>query len=147
LGFHETGSEVLLMVGSLDSRVGRDSLLHRALQLDAVASGLLGVLLVATSEATGELLDLPAMLLLDVGVVLLVWAAIVGWLGTRALVPRKGAVTAIVINLLWVIDSFALLLTGWVEPNGLGVAFVVVQALAVLGFAALQYAGLRRGQT
>jgi hypothetical protein len=105
------------------------------------------VLLVATSEATGDLLDLPAMLLLDVGVVLLVWAAVVGWLGTRALVPRKGAVTAIVINLLWVIDSFALLLTGWVEPNGLGVAFVVVQALAVLGFAALQYAGLRRGQT
>jgi hypothetical protein len=131
------------MVGSLESRVGRGTLLHRALQLDAVASAVLGALLVVTSEATGQLLDLPAMLLLDAGVVMLVWAGVTGWLGTRARVPRGGAAAVIIVNVLWAIDSLALLLTGWVEPNGLGVAFVVVQALAVLGLAALQYVGLR----
>lgn len=146
-GFRETEARYLLMVGVLESRVGRDTLLHRALQLDAVASGLLGLLLVAASEAVGQLLGLPAVLLLDAGVVMLVWAAVTGWLGTRSRVPRRGAVAVIMINVLWVIDSVALLLTGWVEPNALGVAFVVVQALAVLGFTALQYAGLRRGQT
>jgi CHASE2 domain-containing sensor protein len=126
---------------------GRVTLLHRALQLDAVASGVLGALLVVTSGATGRLLDLPAALLLDAGIVMLAWAAITGWLGTRAVVPRRGAVAAIVVNLLWAIDSVALLVTGWVEPNGLGVAFVVVQALAVLGLAELQYQGLRRRHT
>lgn len=135
------------MVGSLDRRVGRSTLLHRALQLDAVATGLLGVLLVAASGPVGELLDLPAALLLDAGVLMLVWAGVTGWLGTRERVPRRGAAVVIVLNLLWVIDSVALLLTGWVEPNGLGVAFVVVQALAVLALAALQYAGLRQGRT
>jgi CHASE2 domain-containing sensor protein len=126
---------------------GRVTLLHRALQLDAVASGVLGALLAVTSGATGRLLDLPAALLLDAGIVMLAWAAITGWLGTRAVVPRRGAVAAIVVNLLWAIDSVALLVTGWVEPNGLGVAFVVVQALAVLGLAELQYQGLRRRHT
>ena len=135
------------MVGLLESQVGRDSLLHRALQLDAVASGLLGVLLVAASEGAGRLLDLPAVLLLDVGVVLLVWAGVTGWLGTRARVPRRGAAAVMVLNVLWAVDSVALLLTGWVEPNGLGVAFVVGQALAVLGLTAVQYAGLRRSRT
>jgi hypothetical protein len=95
------------MVGLQESRVGRSTLLHRALQLDAAASGLLGVLLVAASGTVGRLLDLPAVLLLDAGVVMLVWAGVTGWLGTRAR------------------------------------AFVVVQAMAVLGLTALQYVGLR----
>jgi len=132
------------MVGLLESRVGRGTLLHRALQLDACASAVLGALLVATSGAAGQLLDLPAMPLLDAGVVMLVWAGVTGWLGTRARVPRRGAVAVIIMNALWTVDSVALLLTGWVEPNGLGVAFVVVQALAALGLTALQYVGLRR---
>jgi len=135
------------MVGLLESRVGRGTLLHRALQLDAVASGLLGALLVAASGAVGRLLGLPAVLLLDAGVVMLVWAGVAGWLGARARVPRRGAAAVIVINVLWAVDSVVLLFTGWVEPNGLGVAFVVVQALAVLGLAAVQYVGLRLSRT
>lgn len=50
----------------------------------------------------------------------------------------------VVVNLLWAIDSIALLFTGWIDPNGLGVAFVVAQAVVVFGFAELEYVGLRR---
>jgi hypothetical protein len=127
-----------------ETRTGRDGLLRRALRLDAVASGVLGAVLVVASGPVGRLLELPAMLLLDAGLVMLVWAAVTGWLGTRAPIPRRGAAAVIVVNLLWAIDSAVLLVTGWVEPNGLGVAFVLVQAAAVLGLAELQYLGLRR---
>src|SRR5215470_6435717 len=85
----KTEARYQLMVGLLESRVGRRTLLHRALQLDAVASGVLGVLLVAASEAAGRLLDLPAVLLLDAGVVMLVWAGVTGWLGPGPAYPVR----------------------------------------------------------
>ena len=47
-------------------------------------------------------------------------------------------------NLLWALDSLLLLTTGWVAPTLWGYLFTVVQALAVVAFAGLQYAGLRR---
>jgi hypothetical protein len=48
------------------------------------------------------------------------------------------------INALWVADSVLLLLGGWVNPTGLGYAFVLFQAAVVAGFADAQYLGLRR---
>jgi hypothetical protein len=47
-------------------------------------------------------------------------------------------------NALWTAASFALLASGAVAPNALGVAFVVGQALAVAGLGGLQYLALRR---
>ena len=42
------------------------------------------------------------------------------------------------INALWVVASFGILIGGLVAPNLLGAGFVVVQAVAVAAFAALQ---------
>jgi hypothetical protein len=39
-----------------------------------------------------------------------------------------------------------LLFTGWVDPTGIGQAFVVFQALVVAGFAEMQYLALRRSR-
>ena len=132
------------MASYVETATGRTGLLRRALQLDAVASGLLGVALAVAAGPLSRLFDLPKMLLLDIGLVLVVWAAVVGWLGTRRQIPRRGAAAVVALNLLWAIDSVVLLPTGWISPNALGTAFVVVQAIAVLGFAELQYVGLRR---
>lgn len=125
----------------------RSSLLHRALQLDAIVSGVTGTVLVVASGPVADLFALPVDFVLYAGVAMLVWAAVTGWLGTRPAVPRGGAVAAIVVNLIWAIDSFALLVTDWVDPNGLGTAFIVVQAVAVLAVTELQYTGLRRTRT
>ncbi|MFP2901020.1 hypothetical protein [Corallococcus sp. 4LFB] len=51
----------------------------------------------------------------------------------------------VAVNALWVVDSVLLMTHGPTAPTGLGVAFVTAQALAVAVFAALEYAGLRRG--
>lgn len=58
--------------------------------------------------------------------------------------PKLAVWAVIAINAVWAIDSIALLFTGWVSPNLLGQAFVVVQAVSVAVIAELQYLGLKR---
>ena len=41
-------------------------------------------------------------------------------------------------------DALAVIAAGWVQPNGLGVAFVLVQALAVAGLTLLELVAVRR---
>ncbi|MBD0275830.1 MAG: hypothetical protein ICV73_28365, partial [Acetobacteraceae bacterium] len=70
--------------------------------------------------------------------------AFVAWVGARRDGAPRNAVRAVAaINLLWALDSALLLALGPVSPNGFGVAFVLAQALVVLGFAAMQWTALR----
>jgi hypothetical protein len=122
-----------------------NTLLRYALLADAVASGATGLLMATGAGPLSGLLSLPEPLLRWAGISLLPFAVLVG-LCARAVPPSRSATLAIVfVNALWVIDSFALLASGWVSPNGLGVAFVAAQALAVGALAAAQAAALRAG--
>ena len=119
-------------------------LLHLALLADAAASGATGLLMVAGAGSLAGLLGLPEDLLRYAGLILLPFAAAVAWLGTRATISRGLAWTVVAVNAAWVLESVVLLLTGWVAPTGLGYAFVLVQAAAVLALAEAQFIGLRR---
>ena len=122
-------------------------LLRGALLADAAASGAMGLLMAGGAGLLAAPLGLPEPLLRIAGLVLLPWAGWVAWLGAAAL-PARNAVRAVVaVNLIWVADSLLLLACGrlfGVAPGALGIAFVLVQALAVLGFALLQGMALRR---
>ena len=118
-------------------------LLRFALLGDAAASGATGLLLAAGAGFLASLLGLPEELLRWAGLLLLPYAAFVAWAGTRDGVPRNAVRAAVAINLLWTLDSVLLLALGPVSPNGLGTAFVLAQALVVLGFAATQWMALR----
>lgn len=124
--------------------IGTSTFLRRALVADAAISGATGLLMILGAEALQGLLGLPAALSRSAGLVLLPFVALLVWLATRERAPRAGVWTVIEINALWVIGSLLLVLSGWVALTGLGSAFVLVQAVAVAGFAAVQYAGLRR---
>jgi hypothetical protein len=119
-------------------------LLRRAIQADALVSGAMAALLSVGAGALAPLLSLPEMLLRESGLFLIVYAALVGWLGTRALMPKSLVIAVIAGNALWVLGSVALLLSGAVAPNLLGIGFVLMQAVAVGVFAELQFLGLRR---
>jgi len=120
-----------------------NTFLRYALLADALASGATGLLMAAGAGPLSRLLALPEPLLRWAGIVLLPFALIVG-LAARAAEPSRSATLAIVVvNALWVLDSFALLAMGWVTPNGLGVAFVAAQAIAVGALAGAQVLGLR----
>ena len=63
---------------------------------------------------------------------------------TLDLPPRSGVWAVVLINALWVIDSFALLASAWPDLTLLGKVFVLFQAVFVAILAELQFFGLRR---
>ena len=119
-------------------------LLRRALQLDAVASGAMAALLTMGASTLAPLLSMPESFLRSTGLFLVVWTALVGYLGTRDTLSKAIVWAVIIGNAVWTIDSLALLATSWIAPNMLGTAFIVMQAVAVGVFAELQLMGLRR---
>ncbi len=122
----------------------RPCALRLALLGDAAASGATGLLLATAAGPLAPLLELPTPLLRDAGLVLLPYAAFVAWAGTRDRPPRWAVRAAIIINLLWAADGALLLAVGPIAPSEFGFAFVLAQALVVLGFAIAQWSALRR---
>lgn len=123
---------------------GTSTFLRTVLLADALVSGATGVLMTLAAGVLEPMLQVPAPLLRGAGLALLPYAALVAMLARREVLPR-GAVWAVVgCNALWAVDCVALLLTGWIAPNALGVAFILVQAAVVAAFAELQVVGLRR---
>jgi hypothetical protein len=119
--------------------------LRTALLLDAAASGAMGALLAVAATPLDPFLGLPGSLLRWAGVALLPYAAFLLWLASRA-GAAPGAVRAVVGgNVLWVVASLFLLVSGLVTPTRLGVLVVLAQAAAVAAFAYLEHRALRRG--
>jgi hypothetical protein len=118
--------------------------LRRTLWLDAAVSGTTGVVMWLGAELLESWLAIPGAVFRLAGVSLLPFAALLVALAARPTVPTSAIAAVIVANALWVIASIALLVSGQVAPTMLGYAFVIVQAVAVLGFAELQWVGLRR---
>ena len=120
--------------------------LRRALLADAVVTGAVALLQTFGAGALSPMLNLPQVLVLETGLFLIAYTALVGWLGTRPSMPR--ALVAIVIagNAAWALGSIALMFSGAVTPNLLGYAFIAVHAISTGVFAELQYIGLRKSR-
>src|SRR5882757_1786266 len=118
--------------------------LRRAILGDAIFSGVSALLLTFGAGELAPLLNLPEPLLLETGLFLIAYAALVGWLGTRQSMPKALVMIVIAGNAAWTLASIALLFSGAVTPNLLGEAFVAAQAIVVGALAELQYIGLRR---
>ena len=117
--------------------------LRRAIQADALVTGAVALLQTFGAGLLAPLLNLPHSLLLETGLFLIAYTALVGWLGTRQTMPK--ALVAIVIagNAAWAVGSIALMFSGAVTPDALGYAFIAVHAISTGVFAELQYIGLR----
>jgi len=118
--------------------------LRRALLADAAVSGAAGLLMAAGAGPLQELLHVPAQLLFVAGMILVPYALELVLLTRRR--PQGGLLVWAVIatNAAWSLGSVLILLTGIVQPNALGCAFILVQAIAVAAFAEIQYVGLRK---
>ena len=118
--------------------------LRRALQADTIFSGAGAVIFSLAAGELAALFHLPEALLLETGLVLIAYAALVGWMSTRQALPRILVRIVVVGNAAWTLASIALLFSGAVTPNLLGEAVIVAQAIATGTLAELQYIGLRR---
>ncbi len=119
-------------------------LLRRILAFDATVSLATGVLCLAGADVLHQWLALPVPVLRLSGVFLIVCAGFIGWLASRQQPPRALVWIVIAGNALWAIESVVSLWSGWLQPNTLGAAFVIVQALTVAGIAELEYIALSR---
>lgn len=126
------------------ARIQSSLFLRRALALDAIASSATGALCIIGAGFLAPILGFPADFLRTAGLILIPFVIFIAWLAMQRTPTRATVVLLIGMNLIWVADSFILLLGDWFAPTALGIAFVVAQALAVLAFAALQWMGLKR---
>jgi len=120
--------------------------LRWALLGDALASGGTALLLITMAGLLQGFLGMPASFLSTAGWVLVPYVALVAFLGTRQSLPRWAVWLVIVVNVVWTIESFAVLTSESMQPTVLGQLFVIAQALVVFGFAGLQVLALRRAQ-
>ena len=124
--------------------VPNTGLLRFALGADAVVTGANGLAYLALGGVIDSLLGIEASALRVVGAFLVVYAAGVALLARRTRVPRIGVMAVVVLNAVWAIDSIIVAAAGWYTPSTVGTVWIVMQAIVVAGFAALQYAGLKR---
>lgn len=124
--------------------INPSSFLRRALIADAIFSGGAALGFTFGAGAFAALFNLPESFLREVGLFLIAYAAFVGWLGTRAAMMKPLVLLVIIGNAAWTLGSIALLFSGAVAPNALGMAMVVAQAITTGVFAELQYIGLRK---
>jgi hypothetical protein len=127
----------------MNAHADRTTFLRRSLQLDGIASGLCGILLLAAAPPISALMGLAGPgIVRAVGGVLMVYAAALLYNAARGTVSRAEAVAAVVINVGWVVGSALVILAGPLTLVGnLAVAAV---AAAVLLFTMLEVVGLTR---
>ncbi|AOO80458.1 hypothetical protein [Bosea vaviloviae] len=126
------------------SMIQSSRFLRNALAADAAACAATGLLLAMAAGPLSGLLGFPAGFLRGAGLVLLPCAALLAWLCARETLPRLAVHAVIGVNILWVADSIAILVAGWFQPSGLGIAFVLAQAAAVAVITELEVIGLKR---
>jgi len=114
------------------------------LGVDAAVCAVGAVGLLVAAGALAPATGLPEGLLRGAGLVLVPWVAFLAWCASQAAPPRRAVLAVVALNLLWTADSVLLLALGWVSPNGLGVALVLVQAAMGAGIAVLQFLALPR---
>jgi hypothetical protein len=115
-------------------------MLKFALKLDGVASFALGLLTLLIRPEVG----MPTGWQIGLGLFCVVYGVGVFALGTRASPDRRMVLLIIIGNVVWALDSILTAELDWFPLSGTGVALVLAQGLAVLGFAVLQFIGLKR---
>ena len=124
-------------------RVVPGKLLRGALALDAVVTGANAVAYIVAAPLLADWLGLPVGVLVAVGAFLALYAGGVWHVANRSSVAASVVWGVIALNVVWALDSFLLLAVDGFSPTLAGQIVVAVHAVGVLGFAALQYAGLR----
>ena len=124
----------------------RSTFLRTVIGLDAAACGLMGAAFAFDAGLLSPLLGLSPVFMQPVGLFLLVYAAGLAFLASRKALPRGAVWGLVAFNAAWAIESFAIMVLGWVQPTALGVGFIAAQAAAALVVADLQYIVLRRAR-
>lgn len=120
--------------------------LRYVLFADAATCIACGLLLSTGNASLEKMLGLPSALMFYAGISLFPFAAFLIYAATRKSISKTFIWLIIGLNLLWTIDSFLLLVSGYAAPTTPGYVFVIFQAIGVLMFADLEFIGLRKAE-
>jgi len=123
-----------------------NNFLRYVLFADAATCLMCGLLLSIGGGFLQNLLGLPVSMMFYAGLSLFPFAAFLIYAATRKSISKTVVWLIIGLNMLWTIDSFLLLVSGYASPTTLGYIFVIFQALGVLMFADLEFIGLRKAE-
>ena len=125
------------------ARSGDDTLVRKAMRVDAILVGLLGLPVVLASRPIAEWTGILAGWVLGLGVFFLVYGFDVYWLAGRDRVTA-GAWATIAANEIFTVAALAVVVLGVWPLTGLGIAAVLGSGVYTAVLAALQWIGLRR---
>ncbi|MCB8836477.1 hypothetical protein [Aurantimonas sp. VKM B-3413] len=120
---------------------GRRLSLQTILALDAATCAAMGMLLVFASGPIAGLTAIPGSFLFFAGLLLPPIAVFMAIFTRTATVPSWAVQVIVAGNVLWVLGSVILPVTGLIAPNGLGWLFLLMQAIIVALFAGLEWGG------
>lgn len=130
------------LLGSIARTAEPQTVLRRFLALDSVVTTGNGLAYVAFSAPLGRLLGVGPEVLLELGVLLTVFGAGVGWLASRRRPPVLPVTVVVAVNYTWTALSLVSLPL-WSSPTTAGLLWIPAQAVTVASFALLQQLALR----
>lgn len=120
--------------------------LRNVLLIDAISGLIGGFLLTFGASYLQNTFGLSYSLLFYSGLSFFPFAALLIYAATRKTVSKTIIWIIIGLNFLWGIDSFLLLISGYVEPTNSGYFFVIFQAIGVFVFGTLEFIGLKKSE-
>lgn len=118
--------------------------LQSILRMDAATCLLMASLLLLVTGPLARMTAISADVLFWAGIALLPIGAFMASLSLAKTVPLWATPIVVVGNVLWVLASLLLPMSGVITPNGLGWAFLLAQAVVVAGFAHLEWTTVQR---
>ena len=118
---------------------------HHILYVNAIATALCGIGMLAARQILYPLFGLDGPLLLDaLAIGLLAYAAVVAGVARRSAIDRPTLMTFAIVDGLWVAGSAVVLVMFWTQLAPAARILIIAVALATDVFATLQYRAARR---
>ncbi|MET8710282.1 hypothetical protein [Streptomyces californicus] len=118
--------------------------LRLVLRVDSVSTAVMGLVLVAAAAPLGSLTGMPVAFAVGLGIFQLGGAACLALIAGYPVIPLALARTVVAVNAVCAVGCLVTAFADVVPLNGTGVVFLLIGAVIVAVYTALQYTGLRR---
>jgi hypothetical protein len=122
----------------------QSSLLRLVLRADAVFSTATGAIGLLAAQPLAALLGIQPLALGILGAIVALYGVFLFYTAAQAQISRRIVLAALILDVIWVIDSAALLLSGWLPLTSAGMWTIGLVAAAVTALGELKFFGLRR---
>ncbi|WP_067722166.1 hypothetical protein [Nocardia yamanashiensis] len=117
--------------------------LRTALRLDGAGTGVFGIFMLAAARALRDPLGLPTAWSIPFGVAMLGGAIALLLIAGYPEIPVRLGYSVVAVNAASAVGLIALTWSGLIDLTGWGIAFLLIGAVFVAVFAALEWAGAR----